>query len=110
MACELRSADCGVRNQSAAVNEIVIFSIGARSAVSIPGEENFILAKNLPLDGTKPGSSLLSMEGLLSRSPPGDAFWPFWTAGCQPASGAQIGFWVFWLFSARWRGVLPGNS
>ena len=62
MACELRSADCGVRNQSAAVNEIVIFSIGARSAVSIPGEENFILAKNLPLDATNPGSSLLSLD------------------------------------------------
>jgi hypothetical protein len=31
--------------------------------MSIACEENFILAKNLPLDGTKPGSSLLSMEG-----------------------------------------------
>ena len=41
------------------VNEIVIFSVGSRSVVSIPGEENFILAKNLPLDGTNLGSSLL---------------------------------------------------
>jgi hypothetical protein len=32
-------------------NEIVIFSVGSRSAVSSPGEENFILAKNLSLDG-----------------------------------------------------------
>src|ERR1035437_3347540 len=39
------------------VNEIVIFSIGSRSAMSIACEENFILAKNLPLDGTKPGLS-----------------------------------------------------
>jgi hypothetical protein len=31
------------------VNEIVIFSAGSRSAVSVPGEENFILAKNQPL-------------------------------------------------------------
>jgi len=30
--------------------------------VSIPGEENFILAKNLPLDATNPGSSLLSLD------------------------------------------------
>jgi hypothetical protein len=58
------------------VNEIVVFSVGSRSAVSIPCEENFILARNLPLDGTKPGSSLLSMEGVLGRSPSGEAFWP----------------------------------
>ena len=32
-------------------NEIVIFSVGSRSAVSSPGEENFILAKNLSLHG-----------------------------------------------------------
>ena len=55
-----RSAEC--RKRSA--NEIVIFSVRSRSAVSIPGEENFILAKNLPLDGTRPGSSLVSMDGL----------------------------------------------
>src|ERR1039457_5024204 len=84
------------------VNEIVIFSVGSRSAVSTSCEENFMLAKNLSMDGTKPGSSLLSMEGSLGQSPPGEAFWPCGTAGGQPASGAQIGFWVFWLFSARW--------
>ena len=56
------------------VNEIVIFSVRSRSAVSIPCQENFILAKNLPLNVTKPGSSLLSMEGLAGRSPPGEAF------------------------------------
>jgi hypothetical protein len=55
-------------------NEMVISSVGSRSAVSIPGEENFILAKNLPLDGTKPGSSLHLMERLLGQSPPGEAF------------------------------------
>jgi hypothetical protein len=60
--------------------------------VSIPGDENFILAKNLPLDGTKPGSSLLSMEKLLGHSPPGEAFWPSGTARGQPDPGAQIGF------------------
>ena len=81
-------------------NEIVIFSIGSRSAVSIPGEENFILAKNLPLDGTNPGSSLLSMEGLWGRSPPAEAFWPSGAAGGQPASGAQIGFGVIRLLLA----------
>jgi hypothetical protein len=69
---------------------------------------HFILARNLPLDGTKPGSSLLSVEGLLGRSPPGEAFWPSGNALGQPASGAQIGFWVFRLFSARWPGVSPG--
>ena len=90
------------------LNEFVIFSAGARSAVSIPCEEIFILAKNLPLDGTEPGSSLLSMEGLLGRSPPGEAFWPSGTAGGQPAFGARIGFSVFWLFSARWPGVPAG--
>jgi hypothetical protein len=47
------------RRQKAEIR--VIFSIGSRSAVSSPGEENFILAKNLPLDATKPGSSLLSL-------------------------------------------------
>jgi hypothetical protein len=44
------------------INAIVIFSVGSRLAGSIPSEENFILAKNLPLDGTKPGPLLLSME------------------------------------------------
>ena len=53
MACGLWSAACGVPNYSAAVNEIVIFSVGSRSAVSIPGGENFILAKNLPLARAK---------------------------------------------------------
>ena len=62
------------------VNEVVISSAGSCSAVSILGEENFILAKNLPLDGTNPCSSLLSMEGLLGRSPPGEAYWPSGTA------------------------------
>jgi hypothetical protein len=42
--------------------------------VSSPGEENFILAKNLPLNRTNLDSSLLSMEGLLGLSPPGEAF------------------------------------
>jgi hypothetical protein len=91
------------------VNEIVIFSVGSRSAVSIRCEENFIPARNLPLDGTKPGSSLLSMEGVLGRSPSGEAFWPAGIAGGQPASGAQIGFWVFWPFSARRPGAPPGR-
>jgi hypothetical protein len=82
-------------------NEIVIFAVGSRSAVSIPCEENFILAKNLPLDGTKLGSSLLSMEGLLGHSPPREALWPSGTAGGQAVSGAQIGFWVFRLLFAQ---------
>ena len=79
------------------VNEIVICSIGFRSAVSIPGDENFILANKLPLGGIKPGSSLLSMEGAMGRSLPGEAFWPCGTARGQPASGAQIGFWIIRL-------------
>ena len=74
------------------VNEIVIFSVGSRSAVNRPCEENFILAKNLPLDGTKPGSSLLFPEGLLGRSPPGGAFWPSGTAGANPPLGRKSGF------------------
>ena len=74
------------------VNETVIFSVGSRSAVSIPGEENFILAKNLSLDGTKPGSSLLSLEGLLGHSPPGEAFWPSGTAGANLPLGRKSGF------------------
>jgi hypothetical protein len=82
------------------VNEIVIFSVGSRSAVKIPGEENFILAKNLPLHGREPVSSLLSLEGLLGQSPPGKAFWPSGTAGGQPASGVQIGFWGIRLLLA----------
>ena len=45
------------------LNEFVIFSARAHSAVSSPCEENFILAKNLPPDGTKPRSSLFSTEG-----------------------------------------------
>jgi hypothetical protein len=90
------------------VNEIVIFSVGSRSAVSIPCEENFILAKNLPLNGTKPGSSLFSQEALLGQSPPGQAFWPSGTAGGQPASGAQIGFWVIRLLLTHWSGFPPG--
>jgi hypothetical protein len=87
------------------VNEIVVLSVGSRSAVSIPRDENFILAKNLPLGGPNPGCSLFSIEELLGRSPPGEVFWPSRIAGYQPASGAQIGFWVFWLFSERWGGV-----
>src|ERR1017187_1414826 len=83
------------------LNEIVTFSVGSRSAVSIPCEENFILAKNMPLEGPKPGSSLLTMEGLPGRRPPGEAFWPAGTAGGQPASGAQIGFWVIRLLFAQ---------
>jgi hypothetical protein len=43
-----------------------MFSASARSALRIPCEENFILAKNLPLDGTTPDSSLFSLEGLLA--------------------------------------------
>lgn len=109
MACGLWSAACGVPNYSAAVNAIVIFSVGSRSAVSIPGGESFILAKNLPLHGPNPGSSLFSLEGLLGRSPPGEAFWHSAAAECQPGSGAQIGFLVFWLFSERRSGVPPGN-
>jgi hypothetical protein len=52
------------------VNEIVIFFAGAHSAVSIPGDEDFMLTKDLPLDGPKPGSSLFSLEGLLGHGPP----------------------------------------
>ena len=37
--------------------QIVIFSVGSHLTVSIPCEENLILAKNLPLDGPNPGSS-----------------------------------------------------
>ena len=62
------------RRERKGVDEIVIFSVGSRSAVSILGEENFILAKNLPLHGTKPGSSLLSLEELLGCSSSGHAF------------------------------------
>jgi hypothetical protein len=40
-----------------------------------------MLVKNLPLDGTKLGSSPLSLEGLLCRSAPNEAIWPFGTAG-----------------------------
>ena len=69
------------------VNAIVILFIGSWSAVSIPCEENFILAKNLPRDGTKPIPSLLSLEGSLGRSPPGEAFWPSGTAGGIQAKG-----------------------
>ena len=82
------------------VNENVIFSVGSRSAVGIPGEENFIKAKSLRLDGRKPGSSLRLMEGLPGRSPAGAAFWACGTAGGQQASGAQIGFWVIRLLLA----------
>jgi hypothetical protein len=98
------TAACGQKG----VDEIVIFSVGSRSAVSIPCEENFTLAKNLPLHGTKPGSSLRSVEELPGRSPSGEAFRSAGTAGGQPASGAQIGFWVIRLFSARRSGVLSG--
>jgi hypothetical protein len=55
--------------------------------MSIACEENFILAKNLPLDGTKPGTSLLSLEGLMGRSPAGEAFWSSGTAGGFQAKG-----------------------
>ena len=61
---------------------------------------NLILGKASPLDGTNPGSSLLPLEGLLGHSPPGAAFWPSGAVGGQPASGAQIGFWVIRLVSA----------
>ena len=71
-----------------------MFFIGSLLAVSIPCEDNFILAKNLPQHGTTPGSSLLSTEELLSCGPPGEAFWPSGAAEGQPASGAQIGFWL----------------
>jgi hypothetical protein len=84
-----------------------MFSAGARSAVSSPGDENFILAKNLPLRGRKAGSSLLSMEGLLGRSLSGEAFWPSGTAGGQPASGVQIGFWVLRLLFAQVSSIMP---
>jgi hypothetical protein len=67
-----------------------MFFVGSRSAVSIPGEENFILAKNLPLDGTKPVSLLFSLEGLPGHSRPGEAFWPSRTAGGQLASESRI--------------------
>src|ERR1035441_8471353 len=83
------------------LNEIVIFSVGSRSAVSLPCEENFILARNLPLNRTQPGSSLLSLEGSLGGSPPGEAFWPSGTAGGQPASGAPIRLWVIRLQLAQ---------
>jgi hypothetical protein len=63
-----------VRKGSGLVNEIVIFSVGSRSAVSIPCQENFILAKNLPLNVPKPDSSLLSMEVL------------------QPTGGSMVAF------------------
>jgi hypothetical protein len=93
----------------ASVNEIVIFSVGSRSAVSIPCEENFILARNLPLHGRKPGSSLLSMERMPGHGPSGEAFWPSGAAGSQPAFGVQIGFGIIRLFSARWPGALHGR-
>ena len=80
------------RRHQQGVNEIVIFSVGSRLAVSSPCEENFILAKNRSLDGTKPGSSLLSIEVLLGRSPPGGAFWPSRTAGANPPLGRKSGF------------------
>jgi hypothetical protein len=94
-----------------------MFSVGARSAVIIPCEENFILAKNLPLHGTKPDSSLLSMERLLGRSPLGEVLWPSVTAWGQAASGAQIGSWVIRLLFAQVSsimtisgGVPPGEN
>jgi hypothetical protein len=58
----------------------------------------------------KLGSPLLSMEGLLGRSPPGEAFWPSGTAGGQPAFGTRIGFSVFWLFLARWLGEVVSRG
>lgn len=42
-------------------NEIVTFSVGSCSAVSILCEVNFILAKNLSVDGPNPASSLFSL-------------------------------------------------
>ena len=99
------------------VNEIVIFSVSSRSTVSILGEENFILAKNLPLDGTKPGSSLFSMEGLLAVTHRAKHFGLPGLAGGQPASGAQIGSWVIRLLFAQVSsimtisgGVPPGEN
>ena len=76
------------RRGKGSVNEIVMFSIGSRSAVSIPCGENPILVEAPPLDGPNPSSSLLSMEGLQGHSPPGEAFWPSGTAKGQPAFGA----------------------
>jgi hypothetical protein len=55
--------------------------------MSITCEENFILGKNLPLDGIKPSTSLLSLEGLMGRSPAGEAFWSSGTAGGFQAKG-----------------------
>ena len=89
--------------------------------MSIPCEENFILAKNLPLNGTKPGSLLFSLEGLPGHSPLPEAFWPAGAAGGQPASGAQIRFWVIRLLLAvsvqkrttdghRWTPVLRSDT
>jgi hypothetical protein len=45
------------------LNETVVFSVGFRPAASIPCEENFILAKNLPLNGPNPGSSRFRRKG-----------------------------------------------
>src|ERR1035438_9976381 len=80
------------KNGKESVNEIVIFSVGTRSAVSSPDDENFILTKNLSRHATKPGPSLLSMEGLAGRSPPGEAFWPSGTAGASLPLGSKLGF------------------
>ena len=68
--------------------------------MGVPCEENFVLAKNVPLHGTTPGFSVPTMEGLPGHSPLGEAFWPSGTAEGQPASGAQIGFWVIRLLLA----------
>ena len=107
---EILKTDIGGQSERGPVIELVIFSVGYRSAVSISCEENFILAKNLHPDRTKPGSSLISLEGLLGRSPPGEAFWRSAAVGGRPASGAQIGFGVIGLFSARWPGVPPWRT
>jgi hypothetical protein len=45
------------------LNATVVFFVGFRSAASIPGEENFILARNLPLEGPNPGSSRFRRKG-----------------------------------------------
>jgi hypothetical protein len=53
--------------------------------MSIACEENFILAKNLPLDGTKPGSSLRSLEGLI-----GGRSWPPKNSVLRPATKRSV--------------------
>jgi hypothetical protein len=62
----------------------------AEQIVQVP--DGFVFGLKVP--------DTITTKTLLGHSPPGEAFWPSGTAGGQPASGAQIGFWVIRLLLA----------